>query len=345
MVIQKVEHIHKSQDDIETFLEIACNLDKKLKSIEQSTCPKSFHTNIQQYIPRYKIETNSKAIEREIRVEIKAKYELDMLEITSITSDKDGRIWITDGRKQIRQLLVKDEIETIKSVETPHDIDEIRCLNKDVLFTSSSIPQIRFLAADDELKVFTDLSPNKPYTFHVSDNEIIVGLNCSSVRDKIDIPVIMRLGFNGKIIQIYKNHGRQLLTGDVVRSCSTTSDGAICYIDSIKIDGYTGDVLFISRDGIIQWKYSGNYFINSNEHPFTPIEVLSTGASNFIVSDTKQHALHILTAKEELVTIIDLTLMGLEEPRVMTTDVSGTLWIESKKLNKEILSRVKFSGF
>ncbi|CAC5400486.1 unnamed protein product [Mytilus coruscus] len=215
MVMQKLENIHKSQDT-ETFLEIACNLNKKLESIEQSTCRKSLNIKIQQYIPRYKIQTNSKSLEMEIQVKIKAKYEINMLGITSITSDKDGSIWITDGTKQIQQLQVKEEIKTLKSVEMDHSLAEIRCVNEGVLITSSSFPQICLLAADNELKVYTDLSPSEPFTLHVSDNEIIVGLDCSSVKDKTNLPIIMRLGFNGKIIQVYKNHGRQLLTRDVV---------------------------------------------------------------------------------------------------------------------------------
>lgn len=178
-------------------------------------------------------------------------------------------------------------------------------MNKDVLITSYSFPQIFLLAPDDELEIFTDLSPSEPYTLHVSDNEIIVGLNCSSVKDKTDIPIIMRLGFNGKIIKVYKNHGRKLLTRDLVRCCTITTYGDICNIDGIYSGGLLGDVVFINQDGIIQWKYSGNSFVNSNEHPFTPIEVLSTRSFNLIVSDEKQHALHILTAQGELLTILD----------------------------------------
>ncbi|CAC5400481.1 unnamed protein product [Mytilus coruscus] len=172
-------------------------------------------------------------------------------------------------------------------------------------------------------------------------------MDCSSVKDRTDMPIIMRLGFNGKITQFYRNHGRQLLTRDVVLCCSTITDGAICYIDSNFNAGYVGDVVCISKDGNIQWKYIGNSLINSNssKHPFTPIEVLSTESNNLIVSDKIQHALHILTSLGELLTIFDLTLIEIEEPAVMTIDFNGTLWIHSKELNKRTLNRVKFSGF
>ncbi|CAG2220608.1 unnamed protein product [Mytilus edulis] len=342
MVMQQVENIHKSKNTEKFFEALGC-LHAKLESIEQSTSPKSFNIKTQQYVPNYKIQTKSKTVEMEIQFEIKSKYDVDMSFINSITSDKDGNIWIADGGKQIQQLQLKEGVKITNSIKIEIRDPEIRCLNNKVLLASSR--HIFQLASDKESKVFKDLSPNAPYTLHVTDNQIIVGMECSSMTDKEETPIIIRLGFDGEIIQFYKNHGRQLLTRDVVRCCTTANDDDICYIDSIYKGGFKGDVVFISRDGIIQWKYKGNSLINSDEHFFAPVEVLSTKSNNLIISDIKQHALHVVTAKGELVTILDLELMGLEKPGVMTIDVSGTLWIESKELNKERLSAVIFSGF
>ncbi|CAC5400483.1 unnamed protein product [Mytilus coruscus] len=345
-VIQEVENKYESRNT-EEFLEAIRNMHSKLESIK-TTSSKSFDMKILHYVPNYQIQTKSKSIEMEIHFETKAKYELNMLDvlkINSITSDKDGNIWITDGVRKIQQLQVKEGVNVIKELTTGPGFTEIRCWNKGILFTSDDYSKIIHLASDDKLKVFKNLSPSLPFALSVSDNDIIVGMNCVSVKDKTDIPVIIRLEFNGKIIQIYKNHGRQLLTRDVVRCCTTTNDGAICYIDSINTKGYLGDVVFISQDAIIQWKYSGNSIINSNKHPFTPIEVVTTGSNNFIVSDENQHALHFLTTKGGLLTILDLTMIGVGDPGVMTIDDNGTLWISSEELNKTILSPVKFFGF
>ncbi|VDI04261.1 Hypothetical predicted protein [Mytilus galloprovincialis] len=342
MVRQHVENMQKSKN-AEMFFGAVKSLQTKLESIDQSVSPGSFNIKSQQYVPNYKIQTNSKMVEIEIQFEIKSKYEMNIFSINSITSDKDGNIWIADGCKEIQQLQVKEGLKTLKSHTNFRGYPEIRCLNKSVLLTS--FHQICQLAANDESTVFKDLSPNLPYTLHVSDNEIIVGMNCASAYDKVETPIIVRLGFDGEIIQVYKNRGRQLLTRDAVRCCTTINDDDICYIDSNFQRDLKGDVVLINKHGIIQWKYRGNSFINSNEHFFTPVEVLRTKSNNLIISDKKQHALHVVTAKGELMTILDLTLMGLEEPGVMTIDVSGTLWIESKELNKGILSHVIFSGF
>lgn len=190
--MQHIENIHKSRNT-EKFFEAVSSLRTKLESFEQSTIPKSFNIITQHYIPNYQIQTNSKTVEIEIQFEIKAKYELDMHHISSITSEKDGNVWITDERKQIQQLQIKEEIQIIKTLETDLGDAEIRCLNKDVYLASSSFRQICYLAADDKLKVLKNLSPCEPFTLHVSDNEIIVGMDCSSVNNKTEIPIIMRL--------------------------------------------------------------------------------------------------------------------------------------------------------
>ncbi|XP_052106031.1 uncharacterized protein LOC127738731 [Mytilus californianus] len=343
-VIQQIENKYKLQNT-EEFLEAVRNVHAKLDSIGKSTSPKSLNIKIQQYIPNYKIQTDSKTIEMEIQFEIKAKYELDMSEVSSITSDEDGNIWITNERNEIRKLQVKERIKTIKSIKTDHGDSEIRCLKKDIFIASSVFRQICHLAADDAVKVIKDLSPNKPYTLHVTDSEIIVGMDCSSVKNRTDIPIIMRLGFDGNIIKVHTNREKQILTRDVVLCCTTTNEGAICYIDSTILGDYKGDVVFMSRDGIIQWKYIGNSFIHSTEHPFTPIEVLKTKSKNFIVSDMYQNSFHILTAQGSLLTILNLTLLGIEKPGLMTIDVNGILWISSTEQTKELLRSVKFSGF
>ncbi|CAG2220607.1 unnamed protein product [Mytilus edulis] len=344
-VIQQVENEYKLRNT-EQFLAAVRHMHSKLDSIDKSTSQKSLNIKIQQYIPNYKIQTESKTIEKEINFKIMAKYELDMSQLSSITSDEDGNIWITDGRKQIRKLQVKEErIKTIKSIKTDHGDAEIRCLNKDIFLASSALRQICHLADDDGIKVLKDLSPSIPYTLHVTDIGIVVGMDCSSVKDSIDIPIIMRLGFDGNIIKVYTNRENQLLTRDVVLCCTTTDDGDICYIDSTYLRGYKGDVVFISRDGIIQWKYIGNALIHSTEHPFTPIEVLKTKSDNFVVSDMYQNSFHILTAQGRLLTILNLTLIGIEKPGLMTIGLNGILWISSTEHTKEILRSVKFSGF
>lgn len=79
----------------------------------------------------------------------------------------------------------------------------------------------------------------------------------------------------GEIINVYKSH--KLLTRDIVLCCTTTNNSDI-YIDSFGSSkkAFVGDVVSISRDGTIQRKYNGNHLINSGDHHFRPIEVLST---------------------------------------------------------------------
>lgn len=160
-----------------------------------------------------------------------------------------------------------------------------------------------------------------------------------------DQPFIMRIDFDGKIIQVYNNTGGQLLTRNLVRCCTTLKDGTICYLDCswrVKASGY---VVHIDNNGIIQWKYSGKTFINSEVQPFFPIEVLTTESNNLIISDKFLGALHILTSEGTVLTILDLKSIGIIMPSVMTIDIHKTLWIKSRENGIQMLSAVTCSGF
>ncbi|XP_071160905.1 probable E3 ubiquitin-protein ligase MID2 [Mytilus edulis] len=351
VAIQQVENIHNSQNT-GLFLEDVNSLQTKMESFEQSASQKQFNINTLQYVPNYEIQSNSESIEMEIQFEIKAKFKIDMIHEYrySITSDKDGNIWITDGGHKIQQLQVKKSLQTIKTLHLEVDIIQTRCSNMGILYTTTKSPVIWYLPFNGSRpRTLKDLSPCKPFSLDVCNNEIIVGMDCSSVQDKTDIPFMLRLDADGDIIQIYENHERQFIKNDVVLYCSNTQDGDICYIDSLFMDSGNGigDVVFMSQEGSFEWNYEGNLFLNSSDNPFRPAEVLSTEHNNFIVSEHGRPAFHILTKLGDLLTIVNLSLVGVTSPGPSTIDVNGNLWIssEDKGMNKIFLSLVDFSGF
>ncbi|CAG2255850.1 unnamed protein product [Mytilus edulis] len=213
------------------------------------------------------------SIVRGIKFEKKGKYETSIPFINSITSDEEGKIWIADGDQCIQQLEIKDGVNALKSYTIERDLEELRCLNKNKIYFTSST-QILCLIRKKDIKILKDFAPNKVFTIHISrDNEIIVGMNLLET-ERTDVqPVLIRIDFDGKIIQVYKNQGRQLLTRDIVRCCTTLKDGTICYLDTpfnYRKEKAPGSVVNIDNNGTIQWKYSGNSFINSVELAFFP---------------------------------------------------------------------------
>ncbi|CAG2255851.1 unnamed protein product [Mytilus edulis] len=160
------------------------------------------------------------------------KYETAIPFINSITSDEDGKLWIADGKQCMTQLEIKDAVNILNSYTIEGELNEIRCLNKNKIYFTSST-KVLCLSRKDNIKMLKDFAPINVFTIHLSrGNEIIVGTDLRETETTKDQPVLIRLAFDGKIIQVYKNQSRQLLTRDIVRCCTTLKDGTICYLDS-----------------------------------------------------------------------------------------------------------------
>ncbi|CAG2204090.1 unnamed protein product [Mytilus edulis] len=260
-----------------------------------------------------------------------------------MTSDQAGFIWIADNEQNIKQIEMTENVQTLQSTQLDVAIEEIRCLtNNQIIFTSSTkIMQLK----NYEVSELIDFDPSEPSTIHVSyENEIIVGFYHQKTKEKRDKPVISRLELNGKSKQVYKNYETRLLQNELVRSCTTFENGNISYIDSCLTD-LKGCVVNIDNNGVVQWKYNGNSVLNVNDHPFYPLEILTTRSNNLLISDKYEGALHIITQMGSLLTIVDVTHIGLSLPSLMTIDISGTLWIKSNAVNQSRLCAMDYSGF
>ncbi|VDI27926.1 Hypothetical predicted protein [Mytilus galloprovincialis] len=354
-VLEKLGLLQESKEKDE-------NLIKELQKIEESFEKKdtkkfidgtrNFQSDMEKFnnsisIFEKLLENIPKSVVKDITFKKKGKYKTSHLyyHLISITSDEDGKLWIADGDQCIKQLEITDGVNAVNSYKIEGDINEIRCLNKNKIYFTSST-QILCLIRKNTIKMLKDFTPNKVFTIHISKgDEIIVGMDLHETERSDDQPVIIRLDFDGKIIQVYKNSGGQLLTRDIVQCCTTFKDGTICYLDNpLFAENTFGGVVHIDKNGIIQWKYIGNPFIDCEDQPFSPIEVITTPSNNLIISDKFVGALHILTSKGTLLTFLDLKSIGIYTPSVMTMDIHGTLWIKSREKEIQFLNAVKCSG-
>lgn len=336
--LQKIEESFETKDT-EKFIDGTSNLQSGIKKFNN---PFSIFKKLQVGIPK------AKSIVKDIKFEKSGTYKTSTPFIASITSDEDGKLWIIDNDQCIQQLEIKDAINTVNSYTIEGEIGEIRCLNRNKIYFTSST-QILCLTQKDKIKILKDFAPNKVSTIHVSRRkEIIVGMDLTETERSDDQPVLMTLDIDGKITQVYENQGRQLLTRDRVRCCTTLDDGTICYLDTTDNfwkDKTFGSVVRIDINGTIMWKYCGNTFINSEDQPFSPIEILTTESNNLIISDVFVSVLHILTSGGSVLTILELKSVGIKTPQVMTMDINKTLWIAWKEKGIQMLNDVTFSGF
>lgn len=336
--LQKIEESFERKDT-EMFIGGTSNLQSVMEKFNNSF---SVFKKLHEGIPI------AKSIVKDIKFEKMGKYETSIPLIKSITSDEDGKLWITDSDQCIKQLEKTDAVNTLNSYTIEGEINEIRCFNKNKIYFTSTT-QICCLTRNGKIRILKNLTSNQVFTIHISrGNEIIVGMDLSETERSDDQPILMRLDFDGKIIQVYNNTGGQLLTRDIVRCCTTLNDGTICYLDTTYNfwrDKTFGSAVRIDINGTIRWKYCGNTFINSEDQPFSPIEILTTESNNLIISDVFVSVLHILTPGGSVLTILELKSMGIKTPQVMTIDINKTLWITCKENGIQMLNAVTYSGF
>ncbi|CAC5404440.1 unnamed protein product [Mytilus coruscus] len=332
--LQKIEESFETKET-EKFIDGTSNLQRNMEKFNNSII---VFKKLQEGTPK------ATSFVKNIKLEKKGTYKTSIPFIGSITSDEEGKIWIVDGDQCIKQLEIKDGVNTVKSNKIKRDLGELRCLNKNKIYFTSST-QILCLIRKNNIKMLKDFTPIEVFTIHISrGNEIIVGMDLRETEITYNQPVIIRLDFDGRISQVYKNTGGQLLTTDLVRCCTTFKDGTICYLDSPNSYREAGYVVHIDNNGIIQWKYSGNTFINSEDQPFIPIEVLTTELNNLIISDRNVGCLHILTSGGTVLTILDMKSVGINDPEAMTMDIHKTLWITCPENDTVVLNAVTCSG-
>lgn len=322
-IMQEVESLFEKRD-IHKFLKQTKYLESFLEVRLPLLLKEGYKVHVQHFFPKqYHFKIFSEMFQTEIIVAPKRVYKCDMSFVKSMTSDQAGYIWIADNERNIKQIEMMENVQTLQSTQLDVAIEEIRCLrNNQIIFTSSTkIMQLK----NYEVSELINFDPYETSTIHVShENEIIAGFYHQKTKEKKDKPVISRLELNGKSKQVYKNYETRLLQNKLVRSCTTFENGNISYIDSCLTD-LKGCVVNIDNNGVVQWKYNGNLVLNVDDHSFDPLEILTTRSNNLLISDKYEGALHIITPMGSLLAIVDVTHIGFSLPSLMTIDISGTL--------------------
>ncbi|CAC5418591.1 unnamed protein product [Mytilus coruscus] len=122
--------------------------------------------------------------------------------------------------------------------------------------------------------------------------------------------------------EFYKKN-EPLLTDPI--KITTSKNGNIFIIDRIAED-YRGRVVIIEK-GSVSNIYTGHADINSQNHPFKPVNIVATQKDNVIVSDMLNNTLHILDDCGHLLFYCNTMEAGVMGPCSMTFIRPGKLLI------------------
>ncbi|CAG2206013.1 unnamed protein product [Mytilus edulis] len=377
------DKISKQQDNIDKerkiFKDIAVSKDtakfvekadefesKHLKEVTDSIHSNRYNSKILRYTPGIVFGMEPNTTTNEINVTIQQAFNMDLISIKDLKIDKSKTIW-TSSIDSINQVEVKTGVENLKiNKRTPSSAEigefiQIEITNTDDLVFISSKGVYILYKKNETIKKIVGLTENKPRSIHISkENRLLIGMSFDDAIKSTDKAIIEVFTLDGKMMSAKTifNSGNKFLINDSVTGCATFNDesetftrkensykGTICYID-YNDKSHCGRLIKLNLNRDIQWEYRGNIIINHEKNSFNPCSMVVTSQDNIVVADLKQSSLHIIQPNGLLLTLVDLTLVGLQGPELLTIDGDGHLWIKTlTDTENGKLSELTFSGF
>ncbi|XP_071123012.1 uncharacterized protein [Mytilus edulis] len=365
---QEKKHLNDiaASKDTAKFVEKAEEFESNhLKEVKDSNHSNRYNSKILQYTPGIVFGMEPNTTTNEIGVTFQQAFNID-LDIKDLKIDKSKTIW-TSSIDSINQADAKKGVENLnitKRTPSSADIGEIKqigVINIHCIVFLSSTGVYKLSKTDELIMKRVYLAKYNSRSLHISkENQLYIGMSFDDVKNSTDKAIIEVFSLEGKKLPaktIFNTENQFLINGSVT-CCATFNDenefftrkensnrGTICYID-YNDDFNCGRIIKLNLNRDIQWEYRGNGIMNHEENSFNPCAMVVTGQDNIVVADLKQSSLHIIQPNGLLLALVDLTLVGLQGPDLLTIDGDGHLWIKTltDKENGK-LSELTYSGF
>ncbi|CAC5387491.1 unnamed protein product [Mytilus coruscus] len=361
------KHLHDIAQSRETasFFEKKEEFERQLEEVTDSIYSNHYHSKILQYTKGLVFGMEPKTTTNEIDVTIQQEYNADF-NINDLKIDKRKTIW-TSSIDNINQFEVKkcdENLTFTKKTSCPAEIGQIgkiglTNMNNLVFISSTGIHILKKM--DEKIMKIVGFTEYKPKSIHISkENQLFIGMSFDDVKNSTDKAIIKVFSLEGKRLtaKTIFNTGNKFLINGSVTGCATfnnetivgketSNKGTICYIDyNCKGDPHCGRLIKLNLNRDIQWVYRGSIIINSEKSPFNPCSMVVTEQDNIVLLDLNQSSLHIIQPNGLLLTLADLSLVGIQSPRLMTLDGDGHMWINTLRHTKTgKLYELKISGF
>ena len=284
----------------------------------------------EQYISKsFGILTSVKLSNKSHDIELKVlkSYITDLTCVSRLVSLESNTAWISSNiSNHLRQVVIGDNIKTIK--EIPVNIYGMaRTQSNDILLSMVDSSGVTLLTQSGEIKPFITVAPLITTGIHVTNNnDIIMGAmekDTYKLTDKSCRKIIV-FGENKKEKQSYQyNKRKQRLFTVPYRITDINSD--IVVID--RTSNNDGRVVVLGKEEGVKWIYQGHPEINTVYKPFNPRDIVTTSVGNVIVTDCKNHTLHVISGEGELLTYKAMSDQGVIGPCSLDIDSWGQLWV------------------
>ncbi|VDH92215.1 Hypothetical predicted protein [Mytilus galloprovincialis] len=191
--------------------------------------------------------------------------------------------------------------------------------NNDLLIVTegSRLKEIKNQASKITDSAFNFPSGTPMAVYVTRKNKIIVGV-CEHSNDTCLVYV---MNPEGNQERVYGEDKTKDISFTDITSITDTSNDNIFVIDTEDILFY-GCIKVLGMNNVIN-TYSGLSAINTEDNPFTPLDLATTPADNVIVADMNNSVLHFLNASGELITYINTVDKGIEFPKAICLAMAG----------------------
>ncbi|XP_076088765.1 uncharacterized protein LOC143059157 [Mytilus galloprovincialis] len=352
----ELSELKRNEDELETRTN---NLNQALKS-HQAADIFSTNKNVKMSLPKYsvnKINPNrTKFIPRNVQVAIKSQSmlgdlymvpDMELIDTFQSNNKSTSKILSCSNNNTFIGSYTSEKLQKVKFENKETKVEEeIKIKVKDMSWTpdgeilvSTGESDIQLYSNDKQLKIFKDFSPLKTSCVHVTkDNRIIVGLVESfhvilspSIYCIRGLAVMNQAGdifqfsynYNLQHSIEYDKDNQRLLT--YPHRINSFND-KILVVDIINIE-WEGRIIMLDYGGQLHWTYNGCNSINSDQVKLYPRDVAITSTDMMLVSDSLNHAIHILNHAGKLIVWKDVKSLRIELPRSLCIDNRDVLWI------------------
>ncbi|XP_063410390.1 uncharacterized protein LOC134693485 [Mytilus trossulus] len=299
-----------------------------------------------------KVEKKPKQMSK-IKFEISKEYTTDLTDIHYIAVCSDGSMWMGNQiRSKLQHVkLREDKTEIITSLNIKIWGMAKNHSNNILITTGGTKLKLINTMTGQMTDSRYDVKPLDPISIHVtSDHRVFIGAypggNAFPVTGR---RVVVVMDQEGKQLKEYEHdeHNKRLFTYPLC--VATTSNGNICVVDWLDND-HRGRVVVLSPGGDILGTYTGHPDVNTGNKPFQPKRILTTPSNNIVVTDLKNHLLHMLTDQGQSITYYNLGDMGIIFPYSLALSTTGTIYIGcvseagSPDTTKAKLYELEYSG-
>ncbi|CAC5396098.1 unnamed protein product [Mytilus coruscus] len=257
-------------------------------------------------------------------------YHSDLENVTDITFHSDKTAFIGSAMSTKIQK-IKFETKSIKiEREIKTEVIDMALIKDHEILVSTGKSDLKIYTNDGQFTKFKSFSPFVTTSVHVTkDKKIIVGLVEFSpdgiLVSKDSHRKIVIMNKDGDIqhtIEYDRDHQRLLTCPCRIK----IFNDRLVVVDYINKE-WEGRVVMFDYGGHLHWTYNGCNNIISDQVKFYPSDVSITSTAMILVSDSDNHAIHVLNPAGEVIVCNDVKVLGIDLPLSLAFDNNEVLWI------------------